>query len=70
MGAAALYRSPGPAALMRAQLGRLSAVTALANVTVGVIPLSAEVAGVWCDHSFNILDAPKAAATRPSMLSR
>jgi transcriptional regulator with XRE-family HTH domain len=56
MGAAALYWRPGPASLMRAQLDRVSAVAALANVTVGVIPLGAEVAGVWCDHSFNIFD--------------
>ena len=58
MGAAALYWRPGPASLMRAQLDRVSAVTALANVTVSVIPLGAEVTGVWCDHSFNILDDP------------
>lgn len=58
MSAAALYWRPGPASLMRAQLDRLSAVTALDNVTLGIIPLGTEVPGVWCDHSFNILDGP------------
>jgi transcriptional regulator with XRE-family HTH domain len=58
IGAAALYWRLGPAALMRAQLDRLSGVTGLANVTIGIIPLGAEVADVWCDHSFNILDGP------------
>jgi len=58
IGAAALYWRLGPAALMRAQLDRLSGVTGLANVTVGIIPLGTEVADVWCDHSFNILDGP------------
>jgi transcriptional regulator with XRE-family HTH domain len=58
MGAAALYWRPGPPALMRAQLDRLSAVTALDNVTIGIIPLGTEVPGAWCDHSFNILDGP------------
>jgi Domain of unknown function (DUF5753) len=43
---------------MRAQLDRLSGVTDLANVTVGIIPLGTEVADMWCDHSFNILDGP------------
>jgi hypothetical protein len=56
MGAVALYWRPGPASLMRAQLDRISAVAALTNVTVGVIPLCTKVADVWCDHSFNIFD--------------
>jgi hypothetical protein len=54
MTGAALYWRPGPASLMRAQLDRVSAVAALTNVTVGVIPLGTEVT-VWCDHGFNIL---------------
>jgi Domain of unknown function (DUF5753) len=41
--------------LMRAQLDRVSAVAALTNIAVGVIPLGTEVT-VCCDHGFNILD--------------
>lgn len=59
MNAAALYWRPGPATLMRAQLDRLSAVTSLDNVTLGIIPLGTEVPDVWCDHSFNVLDGPE-----------
>jgi transcriptional regulator with XRE-family HTH domain len=59
IGAAALYWRPGSTALMRAQLDKLANFTATANVTLGVIPLGAEVPGVWCDHSFNILDGPE-----------
>jgi transcriptional regulator with XRE-family HTH domain len=44
---------PGPAPMMRAQLDRVSAVAALGNVTVAVIPFGAEVAA-WCDHGFDI----------------
>jgi hypothetical protein len=58
IGAAAMHWRLGSATLMRAQLDRLSGVTGLANVTVGIIPLGTEVADVWCDHSFNILDGP------------
>jgi Domain of unknown function (DUF5753) len=56
IGAAALYWRPRPASLMRAQLDRISAVAALANVRIGVIPLGTEVPDVWCNHSFNIFD--------------
>jgi transcriptional regulator with XRE-family HTH domain len=58
MTGAALYWRPGPPSLMRAQLDRVSAVAALSNVTVGVIPFGTEVT-VWCDHGFNILDRRK-----------
>jgi len=45
----------GPPSLMRAQLDRLIMVSSLGNVTIGLIPLDAEI-GVWHDHGFNILD--------------
>ena len=45
----------GPPSLMRAQLDRIIAVSELGNVTVGVIPGTAEV-DEWHDHAFNILD--------------
>jgi transcriptional regulator with XRE-family HTH domain len=51
---AALRWRLGPASLMRAQLDRIIAVSALSNVTICVIPLSAEV-NEWHDHGFNIL---------------
>jgi transcriptional regulator with XRE-family HTH domain len=53
MAAASLYWRPGPPGMMRAQLDRVNAVAALSNVTVGVIPLGAEIAA-WCDHGFDI----------------
>jgi Domain of unknown function (DUF5753) len=45
----------GPPSLMLAQLDRITTVSSLPNVTIGVIPLDAE-ADVWHDHGFNILD--------------
>jgi len=44
--------SPG---VMRAQLDRISVISGLDNVRIGIIPLDAEIA-VWHDHGFNILD--------------
>lgn len=52
---AAMHWRPGPASIMRAQLDRIASVSALGNVTVGVIPLGVE-ADLWHDHGFNILD--------------
>jgi len=45
----------GPQSLMRAQVDRIITVSALENVTVGIIPQETE-ASVWHDHGFNILD--------------
>jgi transcriptional regulator with XRE-family HTH domain len=55
MTGASLYWRPGPASMMRAQLDRVSTVSALGNVTVGIIPLGTEVTA-WCDHGFDIFD--------------
>lgn len=52
---AALRWRVGPPALMRAQADKIITVATLGNVTVGVIPQSAE-SGHWHDHGFNILD--------------
>ena len=52
---AALRWRVGPANLMRAQVDRIITVSALENVTIGIIPQSAE-SSHWHDHSFNILD--------------
>jgi transcriptional regulator with XRE-family HTH domain len=45
----------GPANLMRAQVEKIIDVSALENVTIGIIPQAAE-ADAWHDHGFNILD--------------
>jgi transcriptional regulator with XRE-family HTH domain len=45
----------GGLSLMRAQVDRIITVSALENVTVGIIPQPAE-ADVWHDHEFNIAD--------------
>ena len=45
----------GPQSLLRAQVDRIITVSALENVTIGIIPQDTE-AGVWHDHGFNILD--------------
>ncbi len=45
----------GPLSLMRAQVDRIITVSALDNVTIGIIPQPTE-ADVWHDHGFNILD--------------
>jgi transcriptional regulator with XRE-family HTH domain len=45
----------GPLSLMRAQVDRIITVSALENVSVGIIPQTAE-ANVWHDHDFNIAD--------------
>lgn len=55
MAEAALRWRLGPVSLMRAQLDRILAISALSNVTLGVIPLSAEV-NEWHDHGFDILE--------------
>jgi transcriptional regulator with XRE-family HTH domain len=55
MTGASLRWRPGPASMMRAQLDRVSTVSALGNVTVGIIPLGTEV-DVWCDNGFDIYD--------------
>jgi Domain of unknown function (DUF5753) len=52
---AALRWRVGPPSLMRAQIDRLLTVSALENVTIGIIPQTAETSG-WHDHGFNILD--------------
>ena len=52
---AALRWRMGPASLARAQIDRISTVSALGNITVGIIPQAAE-ANAWHDHGFNILD--------------
>jgi transcriptional regulator with XRE-family HTH domain len=52
---AALRWRVGPPSLMRAQADKIIAVATLGNVTVGIIPQSAE-SGHWHDHGFNILD--------------
>jgi transcriptional regulator with XRE-family HTH domain len=44
----------GPESLMRAQMQKIIDACGLGNVTIGIIPLSAE-ADVWHDHGFNIL---------------
>ena len=44
-----------PPAVMRAQLDRISVVSSLGNVRIGIIPLDVEISG-WHDHGFNILD--------------
>jgi transcriptional regulator with XRE-family HTH domain len=53
MTGASLRWRPGPVSMMRAQLDRVGTVSALGNVTVGIIPLGTEV-DVWCDHGFDI----------------
>lgn len=45
----------GPESLMRAQVEKIIGVCGLENVTIGVIPQSAE-AAIWHDHAFNVLD--------------
>lgn len=44
-----------PPAVMRAQLDRISVVSGLGNVKIGIIPLDVEISA-WHDHGFNILD--------------
>jgi transcriptional regulator with XRE-family HTH domain len=55
MTGASLRWRPGPVSMMRAQLDRVATVSALGNVTVGIIPLGTEV-DACCDHGFNIYD--------------
>jgi len=45
----------GPPSLMRAQIDKILTLTTLGNVTIGIIPQSAE-SSHWHDHGFNILD--------------
>jgi transcriptional regulator with XRE-family HTH domain len=45
----------GPESLMRAQVEKIADTCGLDNVTVGIIPQTAE-ADVWHDHGFNILE--------------
>lgn len=52
---AALRWRAGPASLMLAQIEKIITVATLGNVTVGIIPQSAE-SSHWHDHGFNILD--------------
>ncbi len=52
---AALRWRMGPPATMRAQIDRIMTVATLPSVTVGIIPMSAEVPA-WHIHGFHILD--------------
>ena len=45
----------GPESVMRAQVEKIIGVCGLENVTIGIVPQSAE-AAVWHDHGFNVLD--------------
>jgi transcriptional regulator with XRE-family HTH domain len=55
MAEAAVRWRIGPEGLMRAQIEKIIDVSTLENVTIGIIPQSAE-ADVWHDHGFNVLD--------------
>lgn len=55
MAEVALLWPIAPPGVMRAQLDRISVVSGLENVRIGIIPLDAEIS-VWHDHGFNILD--------------
>lgn len=44
-----------PPSVMRAQLDRISVISDLENVRIGIIPLDVEISA-WHDHGFNILD--------------
>jgi transcriptional regulator with XRE-family HTH domain len=67
---AALRWRVGPPPLMDAQLGRIASLSTLANVTVAVIPQSAQVPP-WHIHGFAILDdrADGAAVVRVETLT-
>ena len=55
MAEAAVRWHLGPQGLMRAQIEKIIDVSTLENVTIGIIPQSAE-GNVWHDHGFNVLD--------------
>jgi transcriptional regulator with XRE-family HTH domain len=61
----------GPPATMRAQIDRIMSAATLPPVTVGIIPMSAEVSA-WHIHGFQILDDPSEgdATVRTETLTR
>lgn len=61
----------GPPATVRAQIDRIMSAASLPSVTLGIIPLSAEVSA-WHIHGFQILDDPSEGdpAVRTETLTR